>query len=216
MKWFSSTPKKVNSLDLIKASLVNDVEKVKKLLSQPGIDLEVVDDYGRTALNCARKLELIKLLVEAGANINAQNIYGDTLLIVEAEGYFDGVKIAIEAGADLNIENIYGQTALTRAITFNNINIVNLLLKQPNIDINKQDKDGNTALICAVSEKGATFSTSGNPASNRKKIIELLINADADWNLKNKYDNDFIFYVNNEKQLAKLYPDKYEKYLKNK
>lgn len=216
MKWFSSTPKKVNSLDLIKASLVNDVEKMKNLLSQSGIDLEVVDDYGRTALNCARRFEIIKLLVEAGANINAQNMYGDTSLIVESEGNFDIVNFLIDSGADLNIKNKNGETALFRAITFNDINIVNLLLKQPSIDINIQNNDGNTVLIYAVSQKGATFSNSGNPASNRKKIIELLLKSDIDWNLKNKYDNDFMFYVNNEKQLSKLYPDKYEIYIKNK
>lgn len=219
MGWFNkSTTKKStidvkSSLELINAAQKTDIEKVKSILKMPGIDLNLIDEYGRSAILCARRLEIIKLLIEAGANLNIQNPFdGTTPLIISSEGDFDITKLLIISGVNLNIKNQFG-TALFRAIAFNDLNICKLLIES-GIDVNIQNKDGETALIYAVSQKNNSYA--GNPASNKRKIIELLIKSETDWNIKNKYNNDFVFYIKNEKELSKLYPDKYAEYIKNK
>jgi hypothetical protein len=51
-----------------------------------------------------------------------------------------------------------------------------------------------------------------------EKIIIMLIDAGADWNMKNDEDHDFLHYLNNEfkLELQHKYPEKYEEYLKKK
>ena len=61
-------------------------------------------------------LEVAKLLLEKGADINFQNTIGDTALHCACVwGHLDVVKLLLEKGADIEIKNVNGETTLHRA-----------------------------------------------------------------------------------------------------
>ena len=75
-------------------------------------------------------IEIVKLLIEAGSNINKQDNFGYTALIYASiYGHIDIVKLLIEAGVDINIQDKYGNTALMIASINGYTEIVKLLKK---------------------------------------------------------------------------------------
>ena len=75
---------------------------------------------GGTALIVAAlfdRAEIVKLLCDAGADVNARNEEGETALIWAAMGgKIEIVKILIDAGADVNAKDNDGCTALWWAL----------------------------------------------------------------------------------------------------
>ena len=58
-------------------------------------------------------VDMIKLLLSAGANVNATDKWGDTALMQAcSEGKFDIVKLLLASGANVNVRNKETQTAL--------------------------------------------------------------------------------------------------------
>jgi ankyrin repeat protein len=104
-----------------------------------GANVNVRDEvkWGWTVLMTAASignLEIVKLLVEHGADVNLKNVKGNTALILAAQNdNFNIVKYLVEKGADVKIKNEYGKTALysieNRFSSHNNINsdIINFL-----------------------------------------------------------------------------------------
>ena len=61
--------------------------------------------------------DIVKMLLDAGANIEHKNDQGENALISAAqEGNINVVKILLDAGADVNQSNTDGETALDLAI----------------------------------------------------------------------------------------------------
>ena len=122
-----------NPTVLMVAAWNNSVD-VAKLLIAAGADVNAWDNkVGETALICAarktyvleadsernksKNMAMVKLLIEAGANVNDKDGYGRTALIYAAKkNSVDLVKILIEAGADVNVKDGYGNTALYYAL----------------------------------------------------------------------------------------------------
>jgi len=112
---------------------------------------------GRTALMCActgfselpTASEILQLLIEAGADIHARNIRGDSsLLIAAATGDLRRVQCLVENGADVHQRNNHGMTALMRAArsgTKYSKDIVAFFLKC-GVEIDLHDKEGLTAV----------------------------------------------------------------------
>jgi ankyrin repeat protein len=81
---------------------------------------------------------VVQVLIEAGADVNAKDDFGDTALIhatvqpatmvgidnIGDFGKMSIVKLLIEAGADINVKDWNGRTALMHA---SNIEIENML-----------------------------------------------------------------------------------------
>ena len=75
-------------------------------------------------------MELIKFLIEHGADVNDGNSENDLPLHQACDqNDLEFVKYLIEHGADVNGENYSGQTALSKAIIKGNYPIVLLLLE---------------------------------------------------------------------------------------
>lgn len=102
-----------NMTPLMYAASKNDEELVKALLNSKA-DLELCDSYAETALflsvrNGKEGNKVSRILLNAGMNVNAQNIYGYTpLLLASNNGWL--VRQLIDSGADQTITNMYGQS----------------------------------------------------------------------------------------------------------
>jgi ankyrin repeat protein len=58
-------------------------------------------------------LELVKFFVESGADVNKQNAYGNTALILASMwGHTEAVRFLLSKGADVSIKSKEGNTAL--------------------------------------------------------------------------------------------------------
>ncbi|KAL6635599.1 ankyrin repeat-containing domain protein [Neocallimastix sp. 'constans'] len=90
---------------------------------------------------------LVKYLVEHGADINKEYEYGTTVLFNACRNRNkDLVEYLVEHGADINKENKYGETALLIACGSGNIDLVKYLVEH-GVDINKKNKYGEIALF---------------------------------------------------------------------
>ena len=80
------------------------------------------------------KTEIVKSLLEAGANPNAEDKDGDTALIEAAKKCkTEVVKLLLEAGADIEAKDKEGKTALMWAVFFDliyNTEIITLLFRK--------------------------------------------------------------------------------------
>jgi len=151
-------------------------------------DLNTIeDDWGYTALMWASKNSkenTVKMLIDAGADLNIQAYIGNTALMW-ASSYSsrnsteNTVKMLIDAGADLNIQNKFNETAVIKASKDSNRpsteNTVRMLI-DAGADLNIKNKLGNTALIYA----------SNNSSEN---TVKMLIDKGADLNIQNDIGN---------------------------
>jgi len=96
----------------------NDLAALAKLVSTDPSSLNARDERGSTPLVLAGYLnhpEAVKLLVEAGADVNTVSGTGTALMGVCFKGYADIARYLIEVGADVNISIEKMGTALTFA-----------------------------------------------------------------------------------------------------
>lgn len=91
--------------------------------------------------------KIMKLLLENGALVDAEDIRGKTALMsAAASGSMPCVQLALDYGANINARTITGATSLRIAIQQNNPNVVALLLRK-GANANQGDDDGYTALM---------------------------------------------------------------------
>ena len=149
---------------------------------------------------------IFKILKKAGANIDFQNTNGYTALMYAAEvGYLDAVKELVKIGVNLDLQNKDGNTALTIALFNSHSKIVKFLQNVGASEIGKNS----VALINAsrdnsVIEVKRLITTKVNlnhrydgktalcfaAISGSTKIVELLINAGADPNIRERRELD--------------------------
>jgi len=175
----------LNSLNIGLKYLILDRKPIRVNLERAvelilvGADVNAINNDYETALMLAvykNYKDIVKLLLNKGANPNIQDKVGNTALMFAVnKGYKDIVKLLLNKGADPNLQTEYGNTALIWATKRTNKDIVKLLLNK-NADINIQNKLGSTALILATKK-------------NNKDIVELLLNKNADINIQNNYGN---------------------------
>ena len=105
---------------LHRAAEEGDMARASELVRE-GAALNVFDDIGYTPLHYAAKnerFEIVQLLIEAGANINAreEETNSDTAIAVAAESASPGmVKLLLQHGADPSITGWMGLNAYDRA-----------------------------------------------------------------------------------------------------
>ena len=135
---------------LFHAIINNDVLSVKKLIKDKNIDIESVDNVGRSALgfSCALKNKTIaKILIDAGADVNATDDKGITpLMVAVIVKDADMVKMLLEAGAKTDLKNNINKTALDIA-EFNKQEEIISLLKGETSTANSNIKTNNPAEV---------------------------------------------------------------------
>lgn len=83
--------------------------------------------------------DALKLLIEKGANVNAQNNDGSSVIFKCV--YPQGCEMLLKAGASVNIVNQNGESPLHYAARRNDLATI-LLLLQYGADLNLTDKNG--------------------------------------------------------------------------
>lgn len=158
-----------------------------RFLINAGADVNVQhDNSGNTPLHIAHQrdegnLEICKLLIEAGANVNAVNEDGYTPLLKALEDDEDFypeeiaeyVKLMIEAGSDVNAVNNEGSSPLHKVWETKSCQ----LLLEAGANVNAIDGEGNTPLHKALWME--------NPPEIIIEICKLLIDAGADMYVEN-------------------------------
>jgi ankyrin repeat protein len=130
--------------------------KVLRILAEGGANLRDVHvETGNTPLHFAAAYyaELTRILLEfrKGIDLDKPNNNGETALIYACdEDNVDCMKLLIRAGADINAEERLGWRALSIAVRRSlPLEIIDLLLSQPDIAIDAVGKTNGTALIVA-------------------------------------------------------------------
>jgi ankyrin repeat protein len=100
--------------------------------------------------------KVTRLLIQAGLDPDVQNHVGETALhkIVEV-GNLGVAKLLIEAGADVNLIDNTGRTVCFYAAQSGLAELIDLLLADFDIDVNAKDELGCTALMLASEERHA-------------------------------------------------------------
>eukprot|EP00439_Symbiodinium_sp_Y106_P062912 s639_g9.t1 len=113
-----------------------------------------------------RNVAALKLLHEAGANLDAETNDGYTAACVAAEtGKAESLEALAEAGADLNKACQYGRTPARYAAAFGYMDVLRFLIKA-GVDLNKADEWGRTPADAAAGE-------------HRPKVLKLILEAGA-------------------------------------
>ena len=97
------------------------------------------------------KLEVVKYLIEFGANVNSESDTGSTPIRSAClESHLDIIKILVENGGDIHRTNRVGGTCLINSVQ--SVEVCEFLL-QSGANVNAQDHLTQTALHYAVNEK---------------------------------------------------------------
>ena len=169
--------------------------EIMRILLRPGLDAGTSADgedkeaastpsIGSGALFTAIEnddVEMVRLLVEAGADVNAAEGFGGNTPLHEAveKGDAEIVKILVAAGADVNAEGFMSRTPLTLATEEGATEIVQILLGPgPEAGTSADEEDKEAASAPSIGS-GALFTAieNGNVA-----LVRLLVEAGADVN----------------------------------
>lgn len=128
-------------------------------------------------------LEIIKMLMDTGINVNNQNNKGQTALMIafktalKSNSSIDIVKLLLENKANVNQVDIYGDTVLTLTCKkYRNkieLSMIQLLVKF-GLDINIQNSKGNSALMILADKR-----------NDDDQVISYLIENCSDVNIIN-------------------------------
>jgi hypothetical protein len=163
----------------IKAAQEDDIDALTALIA--GMDVNLRDSSSNTtALEHAVRndnREMVQLLLNAGAKVNAKNESGETvLMMLDADATADLVWDLINTGAAVNLKDAEDNTALMRAASSNNLEAVKTLI-DAGAEVNLKSKQGRTALMQAASE-------------GYVNIVRALVLAGADINAVDEDDDN--------------------------
>ena len=149
-----------------------------KKLADSGIDVNCAapNQYTSTPLHYASlngHLEVAKLLLEKGANVNCQDDCKWTPLHYASEsGHLEVAKLLLEKGANVICQDIRKLTPLHYASMKGHLEVVKLLLEK-GANINSQNSHNDTPLYIAA-------------FTGKKELVKLLLDNGCDINLKDK------------------------------
>jgi hypothetical protein len=151
--------------------------------------LETYDDvterdisYGRKALHVARHVDVAKLLIQNGADVNAVNKYNWTSLhFTTSKGHADVAKLLIQNGADVNAVDKNNCTSLHFTTSKGHVDVAKLLI-QNGADVNAVDKDNWTSLHVAA-------------RYGHVDVAKLLIHNGADVNAVDKWKHSVLYFA---------------------
>lgn len=171
------------------------IAKAAKVVDSKNVSNRGIETSDSSFFDAAEKghKEIIALLIEKGADVNAKDSNGSTALIMAAEkGHKEVIALLIEQGADVNVRGKYGWPALFVAARKDHKEVIALLIEK-GADINVRDDDGWTALLLAA-------------ANNCSEAVAFLIEQGADVNacVTNYKLNALMYFLHNKKIMTLL------------
>jgi ankyrin repeat protein len=151
----------------------NDVDEVTALVAE-GVDVNASDPYTNVPLGFLRydNVEIVGILVKAGANIHYHNMLGETVLhLCSRHSFIQCCKYLLMCGANVDELDNANQTPLHYA-AFHGSQEAAALLVNYGASLDVVNAGGDTAIHLAV-------------MTNNYKIIELLVAAGASMHIKN-------------------------------
>lgn len=95
-------------------------------------------------------VSICQAFLDAGADVEAQDISGRTPLIIAVYGGFEGVcKLLLEGGADVEAKDAHGCTPLVIAVSYGWVGVCRLLLAAQ-ADVEAKDEEGRSVLLIAA------------------------------------------------------------------
>jgi len=159
---------------LIYASAFGNLGTVEWLLQKPDINVNVVDDTLRSALHHSAKMahfgsapDIVRLLLSAGANVNARDHIGSTPLMFAAANGAEEMAISLlDARATVNSSDFEGCTPIEYAKSLNQDNMATLL-REYGAREEDSDDDSNPSVSTAVPSISEAM-TSSHPNSDEE------------------------------------------------
>lgn len=162
---------------LMQACAHGNMEIIEHVYSKGDFDVNAVDSSGNSAILCSCKVEVIKFLIEKGADLLAKNTKDNYTILHKAckYKYYELIKYLLNETAFSNIGllNLSSATMglIEIALNFNGswgMEIVNLLI-QKGADINERNMKNETAFL--------------NSYTRQYEIVKFLISHGADVNV---------------------------------
>lgn len=188
---------------------------IVELLLNSGANINQSNRYDQTPLILATQVnynnnsEIIKLLINKGADVDIEDVFGETALTIASKYYsVEIVELLFKSQKDIAKKSGLLNKMLFNAVDRSYKELIQLLLDL-GADINSLDKEGNTPLINAVTQKsekkefinfliqmGANVNAQGKKGStalmkacdwSRDRNVQLLIELGADIDIKNNF-----------------------------
>ena len=98
----------------------------------------------------AENVDMVKVLLDHGADVNAQDSLGNTALTLAVNyGHAEIVKVLLDNGADANLRRKDGPTALLAACQRRSVDMVKMLLEK-GADVNEKSYMGDLANLMGM------------------------------------------------------------------
>lgn len=133
---------------------LGNIEILNILLDK--VDINKGDCYHITPLHLACKednLDIVKLLIEKGANIDVKDNCGNAPIHLAAQniGSFKCVQYLVDMGADINVTNVNDESVLFSAVLHGNCECARFLLdKCPSLISKRSDNGTSISMFAAV------------------------------------------------------------------
>ena len=186
---------------------MDDADKVDRALNNGADKNAIYKPYGWPALYWAthkENTEMVSILLEKGAEVNAKNSGGSTALIkASLNGHAEVVRMLLNNGADVNVKDDTGTTALFSAILYRHTEVVRILLENGadvhvktmygSTTLDMASWDGDIEIVAMLLENGADVnakSTTGSTAlmkaslNGHTEVVRMLLEKGADVNVK--------------------------------
>ncbi|XP_077206190.1 fibronectin type 3 and ankyrin repeat domains protein 1 [Paroedura picta] len=198
----TTTREPMSGAQLHRAVSMNDLNAVLTILQGKQVMVDTLNKLGFTALMVASQKgysRLVEILVENGAEVNKKNSSGkDSLMIACFSGHLDIVQYLRSQGASWQSKDLGGCTAMHWAADGGHYDVIQWMIED---GCTVDDKDSGlewTPLmrLCAMSGK--------------RDVADLLIEAGADVNMKDKDGKTplMVAALNNHEDLVQLLLEK--------
>lgn len=171
--------KKLQSL--LHISSKENTPTISQYLIKEGLGLNQADEKGETPTFLVKTVEMLKLFIENGANINIKNKFGKTPIFkYTIQNNYELLEEAIKNGADVNILDLNKKSALMYATSRN----IQKILLENGASPNMKYPDGQSLIHKAIID-------------NNDEYVKLLLDYKPNLSIKDSKGHRPLFYVKN-------------------
>ena len=188
------------SLDLFKFIVVKEYWDMFLKLDYTKFDIHTDDDYALRLSSKNGSIEVVKFLVEKGANIHAKDDYA--LSLSSLYGHIEVVQFLIKKGANIHANDDY---VLKASSKYGHIDIVKFSVeKGANIHVGDDyairwsSQNGHLEVVKFLVEKGANIHANNDDALITSNIngyigvVKILLNSDLEYFCKNRTAHNIV------------------------